>query len=45
MKKQKSIFQLLFFEQRLLGNHRRYHLEIFYTYLKQSNLEKRVSEF
>ena len=37
MKKQKLIFELLFFEQGLLGNHKRYHLEIVYTYSNHSN--------
>ena len=45
MKKQKSIFLLLYFKQRLLGNHKRYHLETFYTYLKHSNKGHTVSEF
>ena len=45
MEKQKSIFSLLFFEQTLLSNRLRYHLEIFKTYSKDSNGGKCVSEF
>ena len=45
MEKQKSIFSLLFFEQTLLSNFLRYHLEILKTYSKHSNRGKGVSEF
>ena len=38
MEELNSIFLLLFFEQRLLSNRWRYHLEILDTYLKQYNV-------